>query len=86
MRDDRCFICKFLQVDRTASNLDAIFDSAGNERSIGLCYSHSVELFKSGQHKFLGRYRDVFAGNFGFEADFDLVRTFKQSRKEIPWY
>jgi hypothetical protein len=85
MEDNRCFICKFLQQTKTISNHDAIYDSSGKERLIGLCYSHSVELFKVGQSNFMLRHRSVFTNTFGFEADSDLVNAFRQGRKEISW-
>ncbi len=86
MKDNRCFICKFRQLATTISNHDAIYDGEGNGRLIGLCYAHSVELFKVGQRNFILRHRNVFANSFGFEEDSDLVSAFKQGRKDIPWY
>ncbi len=86
MKDNRCFICKFRQKTTRIVNHDTIYDGRGNGRQIGLCYPHSVELFKVGQSNFILRHRNVFANSFGFEADSDLVSAFRQGRKESSWY
>ncbi len=86
MKDNRCFICKFRQQTTTIAFYDTIYDGEGNGRLIGLCYSHSVELFKVGQRNFILRHRNVLANTFGFEEDSALVSAFKQGRKDIAWY
>ena len=85
MKDNRCFICKFNQEETLKVNDDVIYDNRGNARSVPLCYSHSVELFKSGQNCFVVRYRELFDGKFGSEKDADLIYYFTEVRHRAIW-
>ncbi len=86
MKDNRCFICKFKQLDTPKTNDDLIYDPKGNTAVISLCYVHSVELFKSGQKVFLQRHRHIFTGNFGVENDLELMNYFNPSDSGRTWF
>lgn len=86
MKDNRCFICKFNHEDKIKTNDDVIYDPRGNAKSIPLCYSHSVEFFKSGQKTFVLRYREIFAGKFGMDSDMELVNYFTGEARNRSWY
>jgi hypothetical protein len=87
MSDQRCLICKYMG-DHAHKSLsrDRIFkDGSGAVISIQLCYTHSWELFRFGQKKFLLSYRPYFEGFYGTEADAELIdfiqndKNFKKS-------
>ena len=59
MKDKRCFICKYHGITNQQTSRECIFRSNKN-LSILLCYNHSVELFKTGQTKFMAKYRPDF--------------------------
>jgi hypothetical protein len=86
MKDNRCFICKYCQLETLKVKDDLIYDARGNSTTIPLCYSHSVELFKIGQKSFLTKHRNLFMGNFGVENDLELMSYFSTARKERSWY
>ncbi len=44
--------------------------------SILLCYGHSVELFKTGQTKFMAKYKPNFSQFYGFENDKTTISFF----------
>lgn len=86
MKDNRCFICKYKQSNAQKASDDLIYDAKGNSTTLPLCYTHSVELFKTGQKSFLTKHKSIFTGNFGLENDLDLIEYFDTERKEKAWY
>lgn len=50
--------------------------------SINLCRSHSVELFRSGQIYFFQKYKNIFEGSYGNDADEELIEIFKKGRSK----
>jgi hypothetical protein len=86
MKDNRCFICKYKQEDTEKVSEDLIYDAKGHSQALPLCYTHSVELYKTGQKNFLNKHRNIFIGNLGLENDLDLIEYFNVNRKERSWY
>jgi hypothetical protein len=76
MKDNRCFICKFCELESAKTNDDILYDGKGQARTLPLCYGHSVEFFKSGQKAFIRKYRQIFVGKFGEDSDMELVDYF----------
>lgn len=66
MRQSACEACKHLGTRKPALVMETIYCSDGRLSSVRLCYSHSVELFKTGQTKFIGKYRAL-------EAEIELA-------------
>ena len=56
MNHERCTVCEHYGKIRVGQNLDLIFQNNGKQKVIPLCWSHSVELFKTGQTYFLTKY------------------------------
>lgn len=86
MKDSRCFICKYNQDNTPKAKDDLIYDAKGKCMSLPLCYSHSVELFKSGQRCFFTKHRNIFVGNFGSESDLELINYFPDQNKAKAWF
>lgn len=85
MRDNRCFICKFLQKEVLKDKDDVLYDGKGNTMSLPLCYSHSVEFYKIGQSNFLLKHRNIFIGSYGYENDSDILDFFPGHKKDRAW-
>jgi hypothetical protein len=81
MKDVRCFICKFCELETVKTNDDILYDGKGQARSLPLCYGHSVEFFKSGQKAFIRKYRQIFMGKYGVESDMELVDYFTSEER-----
>lgn len=84
MKDNRCFICKFQQLERPKVSNDLLFDNKGKSMRLPLCYSHSVELYKGGQKKFLTHYKNIFVDSYGTESD-SLIVNFFSGQKLKSW-
>lgn len=82
MNDHRCLICKYLG-DHSHKELskDRIYRERGTDLMVPLCYGHSWELFRSGQRKFLAKYRENFMQFFGTETEVDLIDYVKGTSK-----
>ncbi len=78
MKDNRCFICKYKQENNSHFSNDSIYDSTGASMTIPLCYSHSIELFKSGQITFLAKHKNILIESFGSENDLGLAEFFNK--------
>lgn len=78
MKDHRCLVCKYLG-DHSEKNLsrDKIYRERGQDIVIPLCYSHSWELFRMGQKKFLNQYKSNFMAFFGTETESALINYIK---------
>lgn len=62
MADKECTICKHYGLptdDPKTLEKEQIFDEVGTPVSIFLCRPHSVDLFKSGQKKFLVKHYKI---------------------------
>ena len=81
MADSRCFLCKFLGNHSTETNKSFLYMENDKKVSINLCRSHSVELFRSGQIYFFQKYKNIFEGSYGNDADEELIEIFKNGRK-----
>lgn len=81
MKDSRCTVCKY-QGDHDPKELhqDVIYRGNGNRYQLNLCYMHSWELFRGGQHKFLRLYQQNFQAVFGTESEPELM----DHMKEVP--
>ena len=86
MRKDHCCICKFKPDHSHKNGEDSIFDSKGNSINITLCYTHSVELFKTGQKAFLLRHKNSFSEKIGSENHLELVDYMSGEDRERSWY
>lgn len=75
MKDKRCFICKYHGISNTQTSRESIFRSNKN-LSILLCYTHSIELFKSGQTKFMAKYKPDFAQFTSADDDQAIINYF----------
>lgn len=80
--DDICLICQDQGRMNKGSYKETLFRSGG-ELDISLCYIHSLELFKCGQIKFLGKYNQAFPieerlpdNRYNFQGNF-LMSGFK---------
>ncbi len=74
MKDCRCVICKYSgDHGEKLLNKDRIFRSQGRDVVVQLCYTHSWELFRGGQRKFLERYRANLMNFFGTETEQELI-------------
>jgi hypothetical protein len=82
MNDQRCLICKYLG-DHSHKELskDRIYRERGTDLMVPLCYGHSWELFRSGQRKFLAKYRENFMMFIGTETETDLIDYVKGNSK-----
>jgi hypothetical protein len=67
---------------KVGTNNDTIYDGR-DERYVQLCYSHSVELFKTGQQKFMRKYKDNFNDIVFDEAIFS---SRSRQRQKSIWY
>ncbi|MFP5459274.1 MAG: hypothetical protein ACLGG7_11125 [Bacteriovoracia bacterium] len=78
MSDQRCLICKYLgdHAHKTLSK-DKIFRERGTDLVVPLCYTHSWELFRSGQRSFLAKYRHNFMQFYGTETESELIDFIK---------
>ncbi len=79
MEIKRCFVCMYQGLMKVGTNTDSIY-SGSDERHIQLCYSHSVELFRTGQKKFMTKYRENFTS-----MEFDTI-DFSNKNKRSVWY
>ena len=66
---------------KIGTSTDVIYRGS-EEKHIQLCYSHSVELFKDGQIKFLNKYRENF---HDIELDSAVFAPGKSSKRAL-WY
>jgi uncharacterized protein YktA (UPF0223 family) len=57
MKTKVCEACKQIGKDTTGHHVEEIYHLLSAPTYIRLCYSHSVELFKSGQVSFYSRYK-----------------------------
>lgn len=73
MRDRSCKICLQRGIDKPAHYVDQIYNKKVSGEDIHLCYSHSVELFKTGQRNFISKYK--------FEYDFN---DYNERKKDDP--
>ena len=80
MADSRCFLCKFLGNHSTDTNKSYLYMENDKKVAINLCRSHSIELFKSGQLFFFNKYKHIFEGMYGNEADEELIEIFKKGK------
>jgi hypothetical protein len=64
---------------KVGTNTDCIY-TGPEERHIQLCYSHSVELFRTGQKKFMAKYHENFSS-----MEFDSL-SFASKNKRAVWY
>lgn len=60
MEVKRCFICMYKGLIIVGTNDDVIFKGS-QEKHVRLCYSHSVELYKFGQFRFVEKYAEQFS-------------------------
>jgi hypothetical protein len=67
MKDNRCYICEDHHENNPHFSNDSIYDTSGGSMTIPLCYSHSIELFKTGQITFLAKHKNILIKNFGSE-------------------
>ena len=66
---------------KVGTNNDIIYQGS-EEKRIQLCYSHSVELYKNGQSKFMKKYRENFT-----EMEFDsAIFSPASTRNRSVWY
>lgn len=79
---EKCLICKFKGKSTLSSTMSTIYQRGQNQH-IPLCYSHSVEFFKSGQVKFMLKYqRDFREHGFNdqdtiFDSTSSLISQFR---------
>lgn len=69
MKDKRCFICKYQGKIELDTYANEIYGQRDKNLSILLCYTHSIELFKTGQIKFMAKYKPNFSQFYGVEND-----------------
>jgi hypothetical protein len=76
MKDKRCFICKYQGKMNVDTSSNELYGQRDKTLSILLCYTHSVELFKTGQTNFMQKYRPNFIGFYGMEDDKNAMNFF----------
>jgi hypothetical protein len=83
MKEQRCLICKYLG-DHSEKYLchDKIYREQGQDILVHLCYSHSWELFRLGQKKFLNNYKSNFTAFLGTETETALIEYVRGEKKK----
>lgn len=87
MKDKRCFICKFQRnLTEHSTHVNHIYAQNGDDISINLCWSHSVEFFKLGQVSFFIKYKADFHGQYGSDMDDAIIEKSGAFKKKNSSY
>jgi hypothetical protein len=84
MKDSRCVICKYIGDNKQKElTKEKIYRNSGKDIPLQLCYSHSWELFRVGQRKFLEMYKENFMQFFGTETEKELINYVKGDNSQF---
>jgi hypothetical protein len=83
MKKHRCLVCKYQGNHQFESvHVNTLFKRGGVPVEFHLCYSHSVEFFKSGQCSFFTKHKTKFDGQFGSDEDQKVMDFIKETETE----
>lgn len=74
MSEQLCLVCKYLgDHSNKVLSKDRIYRNNETDLVVPLCYTHSWELFRNGQRKFIEKYRHNFMQFFGTESKSEFL-------------